>query len=212
MRCGLCSFEGLPKFFYDEKRDWTYWHCDRCDLIFRDPQSYLSQLQEKARYQTHNNTIESEGYVRFLTPAVEAVKKHVSGDDLLGLDYGCGPGPTLSELLRRSGYSCDDYDPIFFPELKSEKYDFITCTEVVEHFYRPGREFAKMVKLLRPGGLLVVMTDHHGSRDFASWPYRTDPTHVCFYSAKTWEWMARALGWKWLEVHDRISVFQMPDS
>jgi hypothetical protein len=29
---------------------------------------------------------------------------------------------------------------------------------------------------------------------FASWHYKNDPTHVCFYSEETWRWWARQHG------------------
>ncbi|HPA59829.1 MAG TPA: methyltransferase domain-containing protein [Synergistales bacterium] len=38
------------------------------------------------------------------------------------------------------------------------EYDFIICSEVAEHSHSPGKEFEKMHDLLRPGGILVVMT------------------------------------------------------
>ncbi len=29
---------------------------------------------------------------------------------------------------------------------------------------------------------------------FATWHYKNDPTHVCFFSARTWRWWARHQG------------------
>jgi len=210
MECSLCTAKNCEIHFRDERRDWDYWICHSCEFVFRDPGTYLSAQPEKERYATHNNSINDPRYVRFLSPALRAVEKYVT-EGAQGLDYGCGPGPTLSEMIRRKNYSCVEYDPLFFADetLLQTTYDFVTCTEVVEHFYQPGVEFEKMNGWLRSGGHLVVMTDHRlPGRDFANWGYRTDITHVGFYNHQSWGWVARALGWRILDLSDRLAVFQ----
>ncbi|MEQ8700574.1 MAG: methyltransferase domain-containing protein, partial [Bauldia litoralis] len=77
-----------------------------------------------------------------------------------------------------------------------ETYDFITCTEVAEHFHRPAAEFDRLDSLLRPGGWLAVMTCFQTDDDrFATWHYRTDPTHVVFYREATLRTIAAQHGW-----------------
>jgi len=170
-------------------------------------------MQERARYQTHNNSLDCPGYVKFLKPALSSVMGQVAVGSR-GLDFGCGPGPTLSVLLRREGYPCEDYDPLFYnnPELLSRTYDFVTCTEVVEHFYFPRTDLQKLEGLLDPGGVLVIMTDHRSEeRDFENWGYRTDSTHVCFYSEKTWDWFSRWTNLELVAFEGRIVVFKKPE-
>jgi 2-polyprenyl-3-methyl-5-hydroxy-6-metoxy-1,4-benzoquinol methylase len=43
--------------------------------------------------------------------------------------------PVISELLKRNGYRCENYDPIFFMKELNKKYDFIFSTEVFEHIF-----------------------------------------------------------------------------
>ena len=54
-------------------------------------------------------------------------------------------------MLRESGHEMTDYDPIFQPDdaavAEGAQYDFVTCTEVAEHFHNPAREFDNMVGL-----------------------------------------------------------------
>ena len=51
-------------------------------------------------------------------------------------------------------------------------------------------------RLLEPGGWLGVMTCfRQPGRDFASWHYRRDPTHVVFYREATFRRLADRLGW-----------------
>jgi len=118
-----------------------------------------------------------------------------------GLDYGCGPGPALAAMLREAGHEVAVYDPIFAPDRAAvaagTQYDFVTCTEVAEHFYRPAEEFDTMAALVRGGGLLAVLTSFQpeSADQFAEWHYRRDPTHVVFYGAGTLALLAEERGW-----------------
>lgn len=115
-----------------------------------------------------------------------------------GLDYGSGPGPTLSVMVEERGFSMDIYDPYFAPDstVFARTYDFITCTGTAEHFYHPIREFRRFDNVLQGGGWLGVMTELLLSDDdFEGWGYHRDPTHVCFYRRETMEWIARRFGW-----------------
>jgi hypothetical protein len=50
--------------------------------------------------------------------------------------------------------------------------------------------------MVRPGGWLGVMTCFQTEdARFGSWHYRMDPTHVVFYRAETFKFMAGAAGW-----------------
>ena len=73
-----------------------------------------------------------------------------------------------------------------------QQYDFITASEVVEHFYSPQKEFDLLANQLKPNGLLALMTAlYDDSIDFKNWYYRKDPTHVAFYSRATFNYLAR---------------------
>ncbi|MCC1498350.1 methyltransferase domain-containing protein, partial [Alcanivorax sp. 1008] len=73
----------------------------------------------------------------------------------------------------------------------NQQYDFVTCTEVVEHFHQPAREFERLTSLLTPTGVLAIMTSLlDDGVDFHTWHYRRDPTHVSFYRQTTFNWIA----------------------
>jgi len=106
------------------------------------------------------------------------------------LDYGCGPGPVLQQLLQARGVVADVYDPHFSPERPRKVYDLVTCTEAIEHVYNPQEIWANFVSYLKPGGYLCLMTlFHHGVKGFPTWWYRRDSTHVSFYSPATFAWI-----------------------
>ncbi len=78
----------------------------------------------------------------------------------------------------------------------AKTYDFITCSEAAEHFHRPAEEFERLDRMLRPGGWLAVMTAFRPKdRDFLSWYYRRDPTHVVFYREGTFRRLGERFGW-----------------
>lgn len=115
------------------------------------------------------------------------------------LDYGCGYEPVLKTLLERSGYKTEGYDPYFFPELKEgSTYDLVISTETFEHLKQPGEELKKIIPMLSHRGYCAVMTQFYptqngqpNTRVFFDWYYKRDPTHICFYGPKTFEWIAR---------------------
>lgn len=101
-------------------------------------------------------------------------------------------------MLTERGYRVSLYDPIYRPDagVLLQRYDAITCTEVVEHFHNPATEFRRLKDLLRPGGWLIVMTRFQtDDARFARWHYRRDPTHVVFYRPETFRSIGRRLGW-----------------
>lgn len=105
----------------------------------------------------------------------------------------------LAGIMADAGFPCEAYDPFFFPNaaLLTRSYDYVACSEVVEHSYDPAGTFSLFHRLLASGGLLGVMTRFYGHEaPFGEWWYRRDPTHVCFFAESTMRWIARRHGWK----------------
>lgn len=194
MNCGLCGHNKILEFAHDKKRDWYYYRCQTCDLVFRDPSTFLNPSDEKKRYDEHNNGIENPGYVEFLSPVVKELLPYLNAGDR-GLDYGCGPGPILQILFAQEGYPVDNYDPYFFPKQEDKQYDFLTCTEVVEHVYEPRKIFNIFNEKLKTNGLLLVMTSlRPKDEEFLRWYYIQDNTHVSFYSKDCFDWLSAEFG------------------
>lgn len=190
--CPLCGGVDVGFFCADTAR--PYLRCRTCDLVFVDPGSLPDPAAERARYETHNNDAADPGYVAFLERFAAPFGEALGPAPLEGLDYGCGPAPVLAGLLAARGHRMAVWDPFFAPDatVLSSSYDFVTCTEVVEHFHRPGEEFARLVGLLRPGGRLGLMTALRPADEaFPTWHYRRDFTHVSFFSQATFEFLAR---------------------
>lgn len=189
-RCPLCRSHATDIYHSDPARD--YYQCGHCRLVFVPERFLLPPDREKSIYDLHQNSLDDEGYRSFLdrlfTP-MHAVLKPGS----YGLDFGSGPGPTLSVMFSEAGHDIAIYDYFYAnnPLVFDDEYDFITATEVIEHLHTPGQELERLWGLLKPGGLLGIMTKRVRNRDvFAGWHYKNDPTHVCFFSRYTFDWLA----------------------
>jgi SAM-dependent methyltransferase len=208
MACPLCLCECPPPYAAAHGRD--YFRCPRCDLVFMDPVQRPDADAERAHYATHRNDAGDPRYRRFLDRLAAPLAQRLA-PGASGLDYGCGPGPTLSLMLEEKGFRMRVHDPFFAPDpaALAATYDFITATEVVEHFFEPRQEFGLLDRLLRPGGWLGVMTEiMHEDRDLAAWRYARDPTHVSFYAPATLRWIAGQYGWHMEAPHPNVVLFR----
>ena len=206
--CPLCRSKSIDVVGPLHGRD--YFACERCVLVFMAPAQRLPAEAELAHYRTHRNDAYDPGYRAFLSRLADPlVERLTPGAD--GLDYGSGAARPLETMLEEQGFRMDSFDPFFHPshELIERTYQFITCTETIEHFHDPDQEFELLDRMLRPGGWLGVMTEVlQPDQDFATWWYPRDPTHVCFYRAETLAWIANHYGWRAEYPHPNVALFQ----
>ena len=189
-RCPLCHMTDIHHFSRVRERDFL--SCRTCHLIFIPAEQYVSADDEKAQYDHHNNNPHDPDYRAFLNRMFLPMQHRIPPKSR-GLDFGSGPGPTLSLMFEEVGHQMEIYDHFYAPALSTlhQPYDFITATEVVEHLHRPGFELDRLWSLLKPAGILGVMTQLvPKDKPFADWYYLTDPTHVCFFSQSTCTWLA----------------------
>ncbi|SFH83587.1 Methyltransferase domain-containing protein [Modicisalibacter xianhensis] len=193
LSCPLCGEMHILPFHRDSRRD--YWRCQTCQLVFVERGQHLSSADEKAVYDNHENSPEDLGYRRFLSRLFTPLNERLA-PGARGLDFGCGPGPTLSVMFEEAGHAMALYDVYYAPDpqVLEDSYDFITASEVIEHLAEPGRVIPRLASRLVPGGWLGLMTKRVQSREaFAGWHYILDPTHVSFFSEATFEWLASHL-------------------
>ena len=209
-RCPLCDAAQTRGFAEVGGRH--YHRCERCQLTFLDPSQLPSRADEDATYGHHQNDPDDPRYRAFLDRLVAPLSAHLE-PGMVGLDFGCGPGPTISVMLAERGIEVVDYDPLYRPAAGAleRDYDFITCTEVVEHLHAPGRELAVIDRLLKPGGWLGVMTEiQDDDAAFATWWYVRDPTHVAFYRRETMHWIAEHFDWELTFPSRTVALFHKP--
>jgi len=208
VHCILCKCDRTDVFSRVYNK--VYLKCDNCDLVFLSPDYHPNPIEEYSRYATHNNNPHDLRYRRFLNRLAQPLSKCLSKGDT-GLDYGSGPGPTLSLMLTEQEFPTQIYDPFFATDKKvlESSYDFITCTEAIEHFFNPAKEFELLNSILNPQGYLGIMTDiFYQEIDFDDWYYHKDFTHVGFYSLNTIKWIAEHFGWSWESPRRNVIIFK----
>jgi SAM-dependent methyltransferase len=194
LACGLCG--GATRPFHTRAGQRRYHLCDPCRFILLDPAFHPALAAQKERYLQHQNGPDDPGYVAMFRRFLEDCVTPNVRKGCRALDLGCGPSPVLASLLKEAGHPTEVFDPIFFPEASPGTFGLVTCTEVLEHLGDPVEALRPWVGRLEPGGVLAGMTLFHPDDPvkFGEWFYPRDVTHVSFYTPRTLEALAKALG------------------
>ena len=140
----------------------TVWRCSNCQSLHSaddaDLNHYYSDYPAHRMHATQLNLITRIG-CRFRLRLL--MNQGITRSQRI-LDYGCGGG-LFVRFLQEEGFSnAKGYDP-FVPmhadqNTLQKKYDAVVSWDVIEHVDEPRDYFQSMVRLLSPGGLLIVGT------------------------------------------------------
>ena len=206
--CPLCSSNLTESFYRDSYRE--YLKCSNCDFVFVPKIYHLSEKNERARYDSHNNDPEDDRYRNFLNQLLNPLQDRIP-KNANGLDFGSGPGPTLSLILKENGYSVDLYDKFYARNdaVFDKQYDFITASEVVEHLREPLIELSRLMDLLKNKGVLAIMTQILTPQiDFEQWYYKNDPSHIGFFSEKALNYLSQNWQAELYVISERVVIFK----
>jgi O-antigen chain-terminating methyltransferase len=149
------------------------------------------------RYRGSRELIKSR--LEVYLPFLDALK-NASFRTCIGLDIGCGRGEWI-ELLTENGFKMRGIDldqgmlsacqergfDVFFGDgiehlskLSSDSLDIISAFHVVEHvtFDQLQKLISESLRVLRPGGLLILETPNPENLVVASANFYLDPTHI----------------------------------
>ena len=194
--CQLCNAKSTL-FYKDE-----FYKCSCCKAIFRPKEKLLDNEKEKQRYDSHTNDANDLGYQNFVKPITNSILNEFKSGDI-GLDFGCGKDSPIVKILEENSYKIAKYDIFFYDDKKNleQKYDYIACCEVIEHFYTPKKEFELLKSLLKDSGVLYLMTGIYSDEmDFSKWWYKNDLTHVFIYTKETLYWIKKEFGFKDIKI------------
>ena len=192
MNCPLCSQIGATLFDQDKQR--SFYQCPHCTLVFVPRSGLVSLSAEKERYDAHENSSDSEGYLSYLSGIADSIHQHLHPKSR-GLDFGSGKTTLMENILEGKGHDVLSYDVFFHPEVPytESKYDFIILSEVIEHLRDPFQEMAKLTELLHKDGKIFIKTKLLPEKGFNSWFYKRDITHVQFFSLDSFKYLAQSL-------------------
>ena len=192
--CPLCDQPHSDFYWQDKRRE--YRQCPRCKLVFVPQKYWLSEHEEKQRYDLHRNLDSDMGYQRFLARIIEPLCKQLQPKQKKGLEFGSGSGPVLFAMLKQQGFEMEHYDKFYQADKRvlQQQYDFITATEVFEHLQNPAQTIKMLWSLLKEQGILAIMTKQVIDRQaFSRWHYKNDETHIVFFSRNSFDFLAQKL-------------------
>lgn len=197
--CPICDY--TCETFLNKTSTVTYHSCPNCLYIFKDPSAYLSEEEEKTRYLQHRNSITDPYYIDYFERFLDGTIRGDLHPDKTVLDFGSGPEPVFATLLQtKYRMKVELYDPFFATDeaVLHRSYDIVTCTEVLEHIRDPLAAFRMLQGLVKPEGLLAIMTQLHpqNERDFLQWFYPRDISHVGFFADTTFRVLADRFGFE----------------
>ena len=195
MKCPICT--SSTDAFSDGKHSVAYHVCPACRYTFKSPEHHQNLPTQKTRYDLHENDPDDPGYRAYFQRFLDYVLPMVPIGGR-ALDFGCGASDLLASMLTEAGYTTDRYDPIYHPDsaYASESYDLIVSTEVFEHLDDPLTTLRHLRDRLTPTGHLALQTQFlpDTCEAFLDWYYRLDPTHIGFFTPRTFGAMGELLG------------------
>lgn len=199
--CKICKNTTIKKLI----KNIEYNYCPVCGFLSKDDKYIVSSNEEFFRYQQHQNDDDLK-YINYQEKFYNSIKDFV-GEKVL--DYGCGSGHTLSNILEKNGHKSSYYDLYFYPfeEYKKSLYDAIILEEVIEHLKDPLSVLKQLYSLLEKGGNFIIRTNLIPPNVFDGlWWYLRDITHISFFDLKTFEFLSKVLNLQIIYCNDKDLV------
>lgn len=142
-----------------------------------------------------------EGWPDFRQEVEALLKLSLPSQEARVLELGCGSGELLGHLERRTRLAVGvDLSPeglrlarhgkrvsvlgarVESLPFRAESFDAIVAQHLVEHLPHPVEAMGEWHRVLRPGGVLALVTPNAGHPDPGLFD---DPTHVSLFTAQT---------------------------
>ena len=227
--CPVCSRNGGdPGEALFVKQGFRHLRCPDCGLIYVNPvlkdEAVLEHYQEESSWV---QVLASEPQVELdrmkYEYGLDVAAPHLAGPDLL--DVGAGTGlfvetaagrgfrPAALELhrqnaanLRERGFEVIDR-PLEQAGLDEDRFDLVTLWEVLEHIVDPGSLLNEISRVLRPGGILLILVPNADSLASRLLHEKSGAfgghSHVNFFNVNT---LTRLLGQTGFEAIDRETI------
>jgi SAM-dependent methyltransferase len=228
--CPVCGQLGArewlkaPDRFHGRQKNYTLLRCSACSLV------WLSHPPKPAEMYLHY----TDAYHKLISAAGDSPARWGFRKEALApfktsgalLDLGCSSGSFLEFMGRESWqlfgiemsaegaraaeircgaqvYVGDILDAPF----AAGSFDVITCFDVLEHLYEPGRVMAKVAEWLKPGGIFYVLVpnvDSAEGRVFGRYWHGLElPRHLFHYSPASLKFLAESAGLRGMSLETR---------
>lgn len=206
MSCPICN--NTVSNTIGIKNNLTLVVCSSCACIYVDPVPQNEHLQEM-----YDDYLPTEKYVKKLKKKILTsrykifrLKKHQKSPGNTFLDVGCNIGATV-KAAQISGYSATGIDldktsvskaSELFEDCEFQacstfdlietgrKFDFIYCSEVIEHVPNVQAFVQSLADLMHPGALLYLTTPDAGHpkvpKNILNWKEVKPPEHLVFFN------------------------------
>ncbi|HEY3562516.1 MAG TPA: class I SAM-dependent methyltransferase [Kribbella sp.] len=145
------------------------------------------------------------GYGYFLQCALDA------GYDAYGIDLSPTAVKWASERLPDRVF-CGLLEEV--PEIQGQQYDVIFGSHLIEHLTEPGAFLERAGRLLRPGGVIVLVTPNIGSllsrASGRRWVSYKIPEHVSYYDPHTITELLNRAGFSVRTVDSAYQYYALP--
>ena len=208
---------------FGHRRHPPIWRCGACGLLFQSPRPTESELLS-AYGEVEDPIYLAEKENRYLTfrRAVRLLGE-AGGRRLLDVGAYCG---FFVDVARQHGFEAEGIElsrwaagharslglavhneTIAERAARGARYDVVTLWDVVEHLAEPRRDLELALRLLRPGGKLVLSTIDSGSRVArllgARWPWLMD-MHLFYFDRRNLPALLEGIGFRVLWRRDYV--------
>ena len=206
------------------QEDFDIFECKQCGLLFTTPRpdsNAIGKYYQSEEYYSHQQN--QSGFIPRLYERVKTINLRNKVNLAIGglptgrlLDIGCGVGDFLRQVKTRqweingiepsesarsiaeSRLNFRPIDPTAITSLQDASFDVITLWHVLEHVDDLKSETHEILRLLKPGGRLIVALPNYQSFDcqyfkdkWAAWDV---PRHLNHFSQKTLQNIFISLG------------------
>lgn len=224
MTCPICKSARHIRPLYTGITSWEYpgrfnfVRCHTCGLVFQSPRIAASRVDRYYDPKSYWGQV-TDAWAEY-APLYKNIFRFFSRGSIL--DVGSGLGLFLSEFKRRgwstlgteislamAKYARRTYGlriltgDLLHLNIK-RKFGVITLNNVLEHLYQPRQTLAKVYRLLRPGGLVVIVVPNIASLGHLvfgrRWYHLQPGRHVYHFSPATLTRLLHLTGFKVLKI------------
>lgn len=179
------------------------YQCPNCDVIFGDLR--FLNLDQKEIDQDYIDLYSYYKEGDTTDYILNSLKECNLDKNWEGLDFACGGWNRHLKILNDLGYNVSGYDKYIknrdymLDDIKGKIFDYIFSNNYIEHLIHPIQDLEGILSHLKPGGLLILITE--------CFDYRIEYTHyhTFFFIGRSISYLEKKLNIK-LILDKRINV------